>query len=155
MFLNTSLAKKNFPSDGTITTWILSDSRSATILLISSGDLFSSCLARHPLRIRSSNQLDAACLGIGQQIAPLQFGFAVDYLGLCLGLRILDGGFLPRLRLQLDCSICFCFSGSVYCMASDSPFASITFDCASPSACFAFCFASASACSSAILTCFC
>src|SRR5438874_5900660 len=35
--VRTSLAKKNLPSAGTISTWILSDSFSATILLISSG----------------------------------------------------------------------------------------------------------------------
>ena len=56
---------------------------------------------------------------------------------------------------SFDCSICFCFSGRVYCMASASPLASTTLDCASPSASLIFWRSWASASSSAILTCFC
>ena len=102
MLLKTSLAKKNFPSDGTITTWILSESRSAMILLISSGDLFSSAAS---LVMRSALaaaiKLDAARFGVGQQVAPLQFGLAVDHLGLRVGIGILNGRFLARFGFQL------------------------------------------------------
>src|SRR5256885_1094099 len=56
---------------------------------------------------------------------------------------------------SLVCSICFCFKGKVYCIASASAFACSTRTCACASACFTsrdFC---ASASSSAIRTCFC
>src|SRR6267143_6014246 len=54
---------------------------------------------------------------------------------------------------SLLCSICFCFNGSVYCIASASDLACSTRTCACASSCFtsrAFC---ASASSSAIFTC--
>src|ERR1700728_1995538 len=56
---------------------------------------------------------------------------------------------------SLLCWICFSFSGSVYCIASDSAFACKTWTCASPSACLICCTFVVSASSSAMRTCFC
>src|SRR5258708_31387271 len=93
IFLNTSLAKKNLPSDGTITIWILSERRSAMILLMRRGErlrrsaslFMRSALAR-------GQQLDAARFSVSEQVAALQFSFAVDDLCFGVGLGSLNGG---------------------------------------------------------------
>src|SRR5260370_24303373 len=55
----------------------------------------------HALRVRRSRHPDAVGFGIGKISLPLYFGFAVNDLRLRGGFRVLQRGFLPRLRFQL------------------------------------------------------
>ena len=60
------------------------------------------------------------------QIALLQLRFAVDHLRFRHRLRVLTVASLRASASRRDCSICFCFSGKVCCMASACAFASMT-----------------------------
>src|SRR5208282_1787958 len=106
MLLNTSFAKKNFPSAGTIMICSLSESRSATILLISSGLSFKiaaslcrrSASATAVTRMRSASRLfDLLHLGgLGLQLGnPHLLGFQ-----LCLHAHAVVLLFLQQHRLQ-------------------------------------------------------
>ena len=113
----------------------LSESRSAMIFWINIGLDFSAAASRF-MRSESAaavTRIDSHRLR--EQVAALEFGFAVDDLGLRGSFGILDRGFFSRGVSRRVCSICFCFRGSVYCMASDSALACRTRTCAAASAC--------------------
>jgi hypothetical protein len=153
--LKTSLAKKNLPSDGTISTWILSDSRSAMILLMSSGDWLSraaSLFMRSPSAGHETTRFASASANRLRRSSSALLSMTLASASAWAFWMVAS---LRASASSLLCSICFCLSGSVYCMASASPLASTTRDWASPSDCLTFCTASPSACNSAILTCFC
>ena len=133
----TSFAKKFFPSIGTIMICSLSESRSAMIFWMSMGLDFSteasyfmrsaSAAAVTRMRFASASERffcrsTSALLSMTLACAAASAFCSVDSLRACAS--------------SLVCSICFCFSGSVYCMASDSALACSTRTWACASACF-------------------